>query len=442
MPAATVDDIRAAVARAGAQGTTVTPLGGGFSIGDVNLNGTGFMLDVAGLATVGELDHETGRLVAGAGVRVHDVLTVAMPAGWRLVGLSGSSQDTMGGALAGNTHGKDTWWAGNFADNVVSLRLMTADGEVRNVDRHADPDLFHAVTGSLGTLGVIVEVTLQLTPVPSVAVERTTDSCSGFTDLVARMRALEPAERTLCYVEVDGLGGGSSEGSGLLHHARFTDASTDTERAAFVGALRTREHIAGLPARAFWALARQVYRESTLPLFRPIVVRRYLGGGAHARRGLYSAYQFPQIALPDLNRLFLPSGAIECQALFGWDRAADAFAAMLATARRHGRRVWVCGVKRHLPSPSPLTFAGDGLSMTIVMGLNGITAAAREDLQRALVDVVRAHEGRIYLSKFAYMTPDDLQAMYPRATELLALKSRLDPEGIFYGDATARLLRG
>ncbi|GAY12953.1 FAD-binding oxidoreductase [Pseudonocardia sp. N23] len=106
----------------------------------------------------------TGRTaVVGGGATWTPVLAACAPSG--LIPLCGSSPDvgvasyTMGGGLSplGRLHG----WA---ADMVRRVRLVTADGEVRDVTADSDPELFAAVRGGGGNLGIATELEFDLVP--------------------------------------------------------------------------------------------------------------------------------------------------------------------------------------------------------------------------------------------------------------------------------------
>ena len=100
---------------------------------------------------------------AGGGVRWAQVLTRTAPL--RLIPLCGSSPDvgvaayTLGGGLGslGRLHG----WA---ADRVRRIRLVTPDGELREVTAHTDAELFWALRGGGGGFGVVTEVEFDLVP--------------------------------------------------------------------------------------------------------------------------------------------------------------------------------------------------------------------------------------------------------------------------------------
>lgn len=67
---------------------------------------------------------------------------------------------TVGGTLSVNAHG---WQVGTppISSTVLSLKIITADGVLRHIDKHAEPELFQAVLGGYGLFGVIVEAELS-----------------------------------------------------------------------------------------------------------------------------------------------------------------------------------------------------------------------------------------------------------------------------------------
>jgi hypothetical protein len=56
-----------------------------------------------------------------------------------------------------------------------------------------------------------------------------------------------------------------------------------------------------------------------------------------------------------------------------------------------------------------------------------------------LDEEVAAAEGRVYLAKDARLSPERFRAMYPRVGEWLAVRQRVDPDGILRSDLGRRL---
>ncbi|WP_407268230.1 FAD-dependent oxidoreductase, partial [Radiobacillus sp. PE A8.2] len=69
---------------------------------------------------------------------------------------------TVGGSLSVNAHGRDIRF-GSLIDTVESFRLLTPDGQIINVSRTENSQLFPLVIGGYGLFGLILDVTLHLT---------------------------------------------------------------------------------------------------------------------------------------------------------------------------------------------------------------------------------------------------------------------------------------
>jgi decaprenylphospho-beta-D-ribofuranose 2-oxidase len=69
---------------------------------------------------------------------------------------------TVGGSLSVNVHGRDIR-NDALIDTVVSLRMINPKGEVINVSRTENSNLFSYIIGGYGLFGIILDVTLKLT---------------------------------------------------------------------------------------------------------------------------------------------------------------------------------------------------------------------------------------------------------------------------------------
>src|SRR5262245_18259084 len=112
---------------------------------------------------------ESGTMTARveAGARAPDLGGAAIKEG--LCFLPGSSP-TVG--VIGYTLGGGLGWLGRkhgFACNhVKAIEVVTADGEIRQVDHEANPDLYWALRGGGGAYAVVTALHLELLPIPEV----------------------------------------------------------------------------------------------------------------------------------------------------------------------------------------------------------------------------------------------------------------------------------
>ncbi|MEV0381181.1 FAD-binding oxidoreductase [Nonomuraea sp. NPDC050643] len=112
-----------------------------------------------------EVDPARATAWVEAGARWRQVLERATPHG--LAPLNGSSPDVGAvGYLVGGGAGLLGRRYGFAADHVRRLRLVTADGRLREVTAETDPDLFWAVRGGKDNFGLVVGMEVDLFPVP------------------------------------------------------------------------------------------------------------------------------------------------------------------------------------------------------------------------------------------------------------------------------------
>jgi len=101
---------------------------------------------------------------------------------------------SIGGVVASGLSGPRRPWAGSVRDYVLGVTLITGRGEIlefggqvmKNV---AGYDVSRLVTGSLGTLGVILDVSLKVLPAP--AVEITRSIAVSRQDFQARVQSMQ-----------------------------------------------------------------------------------------------------------------------------------------------------------------------------------------------------------------------------------------------------------
>ncbi len=149
-----------------AEARSVRVVGGGHSFNDSPLCAdTLISLDDYDSVTL-DIKARTARVRAG--IRLRDLNKVLWQHGLGLPVLGSTDAQSIAGLIATDLHGTGRDH-GFLSEQVLSMRVMAADGAARTV-RRGDP-LFHATFGALGTSGIVCDVELQL--VPGFHVEKT-----------------------------------------------------------------------------------------------------------------------------------------------------------------------------------------------------------------------------------------------------------------------------
>jgi glycolate oxidase len=156
----------------------------------------GIVLSLAKMSRIHEIDKLSRTAVVDPGVRNLAISEAANPYGlYYAPDPSSQIACSIGGNVAENAGGVHCLKYGLTLHNVMGVKLVTAEGELVNIDQSSMQslgyDLLALVIGSEGMLGVVVEVTLKLLPIPECArvVMGVFDSVENAGDSVASIIA-------------------------------------------------------------------------------------------------------------------------------------------------------------------------------------------------------------------------------------------------------------
>ncbi len=444
--ASTLEECRDTLAYGRKHGLKICPRGAGRSYGDEALNHGHLLLDVSAMNSILDFDEEKAQITVEAGTRLIDIYKRVHS---RLLTLPSSpteSYSTVSGALSANVNGKDAWKHGSFAHQIVRLSLLTADGEILEIDRsHA---LFPAVVGGIGLLGVVLNATLQLKSIPSPYLEVRCRPAANVDELLATLVDVESSD-DLAVVWVDAYARGESIGRSVVHAGRWIEhGASEAEREAVLAAGYQR-----LDKRRRLALAMHETFSPLLSLMlyvqRPMLTlfnRMYYGMNAFAcRRGrppkteLFLEFNFEaSFTVPPAHLVCGPRG-YTVQLTFPRSCARDAMVEFLEICHSSPCPPVTTILRAHRKDDCLLSFSEDGYSLNFEFHPKQHNEAASREVIDRLIDATARRGGKIHLAKDQVLTAEQFPRIYPRCGELAAIKKRMDPEGLFTSDLAKRV---
>lgn len=418
-----------AVRRASDRGVIARGLGR--SYGDPAQNAGGVVIDMTALNRIHSIDADSGLAVVDAGVSLDTLMRAALPFGLWVPVLPGTRQVTVGGAIGSDIHGKNHHSAGSFGNHVVSMELVTADGEVHTLspDGH-ESELFWATVGGMGLTGIVLRATIAM---------KHTETAYFIAD----------TDRTADLDETIELFSNGSDEQYDYSSAWFDSISTDSRlgRAALGrGSLATLDQ---LPKKL---RANPLKFDAPTLLTLPDVFPNGLAnkltfsaiGELYYRktpkrgRGMVqnlTAFYHPLDLFGNWNRAYGPNGFLQYQFIvpFGQD---DEFRAIVRRIAESGHVSFLNVFKRFGEgNRAPLSFPMPGWTITVDFPIkNGLDRLCAE-----LDERVTGMGGRLYLAKDSRMSPEGFAAMYPRLNEWRKVRDSVDPAGVFRSDLARRL---
>lgn len=385
------NDLIAVIADANSEGHTVRMAGSGHSFSPICVtDGTLIILDqLSGLIDV---NSTTRNVRAWAGTRIRDFGPSLWTAGLCLKNQGDIDTQQIGGAIGTATHGSGIDQQ-SFSATVKSLRIVTATGEVLEVDART-PELLAAARVSMGMLGAVTQVDLE------------TESSFGLRERIEYWHIDEVLSRW------------DHEMNEHRHFSFFWMPYEDSPELLF---LDTPDGLS-MGDRAMVKIYDQLDIEE---------IDQNEAHGEHGRRDRpYRIYPDPDFEGEPVNR--------ELEYMVPFAAGKEAFLALRDLIFRSYPEskfpVEVRSVKGDDAWLSPF-YERDSISISIC-------GHEDRDYERFLTDVARVldpFEARPHWGKLNYMNRERLDHLFPKLEAFREVRRRLDPDGLFLSPALATI---
>lgn len=388
-------------------GRTVRPIGSSHSFTELCVT-DGVQVDISELRQLISVD-EHDRVRVQAGINLHELNRKLLRRGLALPNLGDIDVQTLAGAAATGTHGTGLRF-GNISQTIVSMRIMTADGVIHEID---SGDELLAARISLGALGVVTELTLQC--VPAFRLHRRQSVRDLDTVLADLPTLLAETDHLELY---------------LFPHTR---------RVLLLQSTRTQEdRWASHPVR-HWverdlvengALGALMWTAGRLPVAAPYISRLVakLAGSNESQDESAAVFASPRKVKFTEMEYSLPL-----------TNAGDAIETVLATIEQNRHRVAFPLEVRFTQADDALlapAYGRESVYLAVHQSIHGLWEPYFHDLEPILIGL----GGRPHWGKRHTLTAGQLSERYPQWRTFQEVRARLDPEGVFSGAYLNRLL--
>ncbi len=155
-------DIKEAIHKANNQHLSIAIMGKRYSQGGHTLSPHAIELDMLSFNKVLELNETKKQVTVQSGITWSDLQHIINPHNLAIRSMQSPNLFTVGGSMSVNAHGDD-FRAGAVGNSIVSFHILLANGKKVLVTPESEPALWLAVRGGYGLLGVVTDLTLQLT---------------------------------------------------------------------------------------------------------------------------------------------------------------------------------------------------------------------------------------------------------------------------------------
>ncbi|MBU3751547.1 MAG: FAD-binding oxidoreductase [Mycobacterium sp.] len=422
--------LRAADQAAGGRHRGVIARGLGRSYGDNAQNGGGLVVDMTALNRIHSVDAATRIVDVDGGVSLDQLMKAALPGGLWVPVLPGTRQVTIGGAIGCDIHGKNHHSAGSFGNHVRSMDLLIADGTVRTVTPDGpDADLFWATVGGNGLTGIILRATIEMTPTQTAYFIADGDVTGGLDETIAFHSDGSEADYTYSSAWFDAISAPPKLGRAAISRGSLARLDQLPEKLQRDPLKFDAPQLLTFPDIFPNGLANKY-------TFGPIGELWYRKSGTY-RNKVQNLTQFyhPLDMFGEWNRAYGPAGFLQYQFVVPVE-AVEEFKAIIVDIQASGHYSFLNVFKLFGPgNQAPLSFPIPGWNVCVDFPIKAGLSEFVTELDRRVLKF----GGRLYTAKDSRTSAETFHAMYPRIDEWIAVRRRVDPDGVFASDMARRL---
>lgn len=390
------------------------PRGGGNSFSDCAFLSDGLTLSSEGMDRILEVDSDQGSVLCESGVTnraLFHLLERPELRAWTLPVPGGTGQVTVGGAVAGDIHGKNHPAQGSYGNHVKALRVLTASSGEVGCSAEENPDLFRATLGGMGLTGFIRKVRLQLVPLHTQALHVQTRRIPNALQETIPLFDEEPGELQMAWLDLAG-----RRARGIFHFSRPTSRPPRAPR-----------RVLRLPIPQIALLNPWTSPWINLAIYH---LHARLDRVVHPEEAHY-----PLDSVPGFQRAYGPRGFVEFQFLVRPGQAEEGLHHLVAATRK--TPAFHCMVKRFGPHPPAgmLSFAQEGFTFTTLFVARSGVFEVLEDLTERLIPL----GARFNLTKDSCLTSRQFEKTQPGLDEWRQVVRRWDPEARIQSNLSLRL---
>ena len=382
--------------------------GRGLSYGDCSLNSN--ILETTDIHHCLSFDSTSGLMTCESGITLKEILQIAIPEGWMLPVTPGTSEVTLGGAIACDIHGKNHLHKGTFGQWIHSMDLLLGSGERVNISTSHMPDLFRATCGGMGLTGIILNATIQLMPLASSQFKVTQHSFTNLQDLLEGFEHHKNSPYLVAWLD---------------HNDRSVISVAENVASELL------DFSTGVKLRIPLEMPDYLMNPHFIKAFNYIYRHTRESGVRHLQ-----SFLFPLDRIQNWNLLYGKSGMIQYQFVIPKAAALEAMSKIRQKLRDQKVMSYLNVLKVMGQANSHhLSFPIEGYCLAMDFKATPETLQVLDILDQ----IVLSYQGRIYLSKDARMSESTFKKSYPLWEEFEIIRSKYQAAEHFSSQQSKRL---
>jgi len=197
--------------------------GAGLSYAAASFDSNSLILKMDHFNKIIDKNYEESFIEVESGVKLINLYNSLIKNDYVIKSLPGYYNISIGGIIAGNTHGKNHYRNGCFYNSVISLNLFHPNNGIIHCSRDVNRELFDLTVGGFGLTGIILNAKIKLSPLYKGSATSKSVYMSNINDTISSLYKLKDEAETI--ISWNNLSGSSKNfGEGALMYSTPSNA--------------------------------------------------------------------------------------------------------------------------------------------------------------------------------------------------------------------------
>lgn len=363
-------------------------------------------------------------LCVSSNVTLEEIYQFLNPLNLTLYNLPGYLNITVGGCISNNVHGKDSFKFGTFAENIIDFTILLPNGKIKKCSKMINKEIFYAAIGGLGLIGIILNVKLNVKKItPYVITEN--HKCKDYKQLIDVIYQ-DKDKYDYIYSWVD-----TVRGRGIVFKSKHINLnSTEFKKNKIKKNLNNLKHLiikfflSQIMKRDFMSFLNYIFF---------IINKRF----SKKIENIKDIVELSKVNAIDLPNLIYPNSFVEIQFIIP-KKKIRILKNFLKLLKKENLSALITGIKIHKKSIGYLTFADEGISISINIICNYNDKDKISKIKKINNYIIK-NKLKIYLAKDFFLDKSDINLIYPNFKKFLNVKKKFDKQDLLYSDFLRRI---
>jgi decaprenylphospho-beta-D-ribofuranose 2-oxidase len=310
------------------------------------------------------------------------------------------------------------------------MQLLTADGDIRHLTPDgADAELFWATVGGNGLTGIILRATIAMTPTETAYFIADGDVTAGLDETIAFHSDGTESNYTYSSAWFDAISAPPKLGRAVISRGSLATIDQLPEK--------LRKNPLKFDAPQYFT-APDVFPNGlgNKLIFGAMTELWYRTGKTYRGKSQnLTQFYHPLDMVGEWNKAYGSVGFAQYQFVVPTE-AVEPFKGIMYDIQRSGHYSFLNVFKLFGPgNQAPLSFPIPGWNVCVDFQIKSGLNEFLNELDRRVLEF----GGRLYTAKDSRTTAETFHAMYPRIDEWIAVRRKVDPDGVFASDMARRL---